>query len=406
MRNNWLWAVATIATVLIVGTPARADRARTDDVLVTLRPNTNLARFAKDYGVRVKDQVTGTTTFRLSKPRNGSNNQLIKRMRRDQRVAAAGTNDPAGTPEISQWTTAFDAGPGKIAAAGQSALPQVNFGKAGSISRGSGTLVAVLDTGVSLRHEELAKQVVRGWNALDGSQDTDDMPRRVDTNHNDIKDEATGHGTMIAGIINQMAPDAQILPVKVLDSDGFGTVWDTVEGITYAIGKGADVINLSLAATVDSDVLKRALSDAVAHGVLVVTSAGNQNSEIPQVPAMYSTTISVAALDSENRKASFSNYGSHIDLSAPGVEVISTYWDGRYVSWSGTSFSVAFVSAEAALLRSLVPRASIGQVVKWMQDSSREIEDENPGYRGKLGKEGLIDIDAAVDEALDEIEDD
>src|SRR5262249_53018753 len=144
-----------------------------------------------------------------------------------------------------QLTSTFDGSGGPKAYQGQTGVAQVNFNGAAQLADGSGVTVAILDTGISLRSTLVAPQVLPGKNSLDGNTNTDDAPPGLDYNGNGVVDEAAGHGTMIAGIVLRFAPKAQLLPVKVLNSDGYGTLWAATEGIRYAVAQRARVLNLS-----------------------------------------------------------------------------------------------------------------------------------------------------------------
>ncbi len=193
-------------------------------------------------------------------------------------------------------------------------------------------------------HPDLAGKVIRGdhvdndWDPYDGN----------------------GHGTHTAGIaaavtnnargIAGMAPEATIYAVRVLDESGSGTLQNVANGIIHAADNGADVINLSLGSPNDSITLKEAVDYAWNKGVVVVAAAGNDGSAQPTYPAYYSDAIAVAATDSDESKASFSNYGNWVDVAAPGVNIYSTYTDGGYASLSGTSMATPHVAGLAGLL--------------------------------------------------------
>ena len=276
----------------------------------------------------------------------------------------------------------------------QSTATLIHYGATSKKHDGSGVVVAVLDTGISTRNSLLAPHVGVGWNFIDGNSNTDDVPAGIDTNGNGIPDEDAGHGTMVAGLINRYAQNATLLPVKVLDSDGSGSLWATTEGIRYAISRGARVINMSFGSPQNSPLLQEAIQDAWSAGIVIVTAAGNNNSSAQQYPAGNNLTLSVGSLDANNVKASFSNYGV-IDLVAPGVGLPSTFWAGNYASWSGTSFSAPLVSAEAALIISAQPSWSAARVRQRIKTKTDSVDQLNLPYTGMLGK-GIIDLDMAM----------
>jgi len=171
------------------------------------------------------------------------------------------------------------------------------------------------------------------------------------------------------------------------------------------VDNGAKVINMSFGIQRDSFVMKRALSSAHDSGVLLVASAGNKNRERKQYPAGDDDwVIAVAATDTQDVKADFSNYGVHIDVCAPGVGIYSAYPGKRFGTWSGTSFAAPLVSGEAALAYSIEMRRLRGrqpvdpQVVRMAIESSAvNIDSLNPEFAGKLGK-GRIDVFEAIKE--------
>ena len=236
---------------------------------------------------------------------------------------------------------------------------------------GEGVVVAVVDTGVDLDHPDLASQIWVNTDEIAGNGIDDDHNGYVDdvsgwdfaSNDNDPND-VYGHGTHVAGIIaaenngigsTGVAPDATIMPVRVLGSDGSGTASAVAAGIRYAAQNGADIINLSLGGSFSS-VIYAALQYAQSLDVLVVAAAGNEYASTPSNPATASATlsnvISVGAYSSSNSLASFSNdvgFSGAVQVDAPGVNVYSTYLNGRYAIFSGTSMAAPHVAGLAAL---------------------------------------------------------
>src|SRR5262249_54907185 len=153
----------------------------------------------------------------------------------------------------------------------------VGADQAHQCSTGAGVIVAVLDTGVDASNPLLQGHVLAGWNALDDSDDTSDAGNGIDDNGNGLVDEMTGHGTHVAGIVAQIAPDAAILPVKVLNSDGVGDAFFLAAGIYYALDQGARVINLSLGSTYDARVVQEAVGAVANAGAVIVAAAGNSD---------------------------------------------------------------------------------------------------------------------------------
>jgi len=211
---------------------------------------------------------------------------------------------------------------------------------------GRGVKVAVLDTGIDYDHPDLrpAGGVNYAGTAKDGSANP------VDWNDN------YGHGTHVAGIIAArnntigvigVAPDVSLWAVKVLGDTGSGYTSDIIQGLNWCTSHGIRVASMSLGGG-NTTSLKYACDRAYALGVLLVAAAGNNGATV-SYPAAYSSVIAVAATDSYNRRASFSSYGSKIELAAPGVSIYSTYKNGWYATMSGTSMACPHVAGAAAL---------------------------------------------------------
>ena len=192
--------------------------------------------------------------------------------------------------------------------------------------------MAVLDTGATFGHSDLKGHYLPGYNALYPALPPNEAA-------DGFANYEVGHGTMVAGIIARLAPKAMIMPVRVLNGDGSGTILNVVNGIRYATTHGANIISMSFGVSVKSSVLNEALNAAELAGVLLVTSAGNDNSGNTTTTILSGGTIPVAALEADNTKAPYSNYGSYVRISAPGSNIRSTFSDGGYASWSGTSFA-------------------------------------------------------------------
>ncbi|MCF6409849.1 S8 family peptidase [Pseudalkalibacillus salsuginis] len=205
--------------------------------------------------------------------------------------------------------------------------------------------IAVIDTGVDYNHPDLDGKVLQGYDFVDDDNDA------IDENE---------HGTHVAGIaaantdngegIAGMAPKASILPVRVLDADGSGTMDDVAQGIRYAADQGAQVINLSLGGKIGSKTLEAAVNYAWEQGSVVVAAAGNESTPLPSYPAYYENAIAVAATDENDAIAYFSNYGLWVDIAAPGVDIHSTIPNGGYATYSGTSMASPLVAGVAGLL--------------------------------------------------------
>lgn len=222
--------------------------------------------------------------------------------------------------------------------------------------------IAIIDTGIDSNHPDLTNKMRRhSGGAIYGYNTLNNTTNALDDN---------GHGTHCAGIaaaeINNGIGVAgvaawnpavansrnyvQLMPVKVLSSSGSGSLDSVARGITWAADNGAHILSLSLGAGSGAQQLQDAVNYAWNRGCLVVVAAGNGGSSSPQYPAYYTNSIAVAATDSTDTLASFSQYGSWVDIAAPGVSILSTYPSNQYRSLSGTSMACPHVAGAAAVL--------------------------------------------------------
>lgn len=219
-----------------------------------------------------------------------------------------------------------------------------------SKTKGEGVKIAVLDTGVDLDHPDLKKNILPGVNFIsEGKEPWDD-------NH---------HGTHVAGIIaaenNEIgmvgvAPEAKIIPVKVLDGRGNGDLVSVSNGIRWAVDVGkADLICMSLGAPSPVQEVRKAIQHALSKNVVCFVAAGNAGvtKEI-FYPANYPETIAIGSIDENLKRSSFSNTGENLDFMAPGGKIFSTVPDNWYAVLSGTSMATPFAVGVAALVLSYV----------------------------------------------------
>ncbi|MCM4083775.1 S8 family peptidase [Paractinoplanes hotanensis] len=263
-------------------------------------------------------------------------------------------------------------------------------------STGAGVTVAVLDTGVAGDHPDLAGNVVAGYDAV--------------ANANGGATDPNGHGTHVAGTIaavtgngvgiSGIAPDAKIMPVRVLGANGSGYMSDTAEGIVWAADHGASVINMSLGSRSKVTAVSNAISYARSKGVVVVAAAGNDraNGSPTNYPAADAGVIGVAATDSADRVGSYSNAGSYVDVAAPGSSILSTYptalgSKNGYAGMSGTSMASPHVAGVAALLKAAGPTLTPDQVESALETSAVDLGTK--GFDNDFGN-GRIDAAAAL----------
>ncbi|WP_051469925.1 S8 family serine peptidase [Fischerella sp. PCC 9605] len=248
---------------------------------------------------------------------------------------------------------------------------------------GKGTVVAVLDCGVDYNHPDLSANIWTNSKEIAGNGQDDDGNGFIDdvygwnfdANNNNTLDVA-GHGTHVAGTIagannnfgvTGIAYDTKIMPVKVLDDNGYGSYNAIANGIYYAVNNGADVINLSLGGDYPNSTLQKAIEYASSKGAIVVMAAGNDGGEAPLYPAQYAENwgIAVGAVDQNKNMASFSNRAGTNSLTyvtAPGVDVYSTIPGNKYAFYNGTSMATPHVAGVVALMLSANPNLTDAQV--------------------------------------------
>lgn len=264
-------------------------------------------------------------------------------------------------------------------AAGLLRLPEAN-----AAFLGAGT-IAIIDTGVDPTHPVLQGSLLPGYDFTrdlpgDGSEWGDLLDQRtrailgqqagtplpgalpaqlnaatVVLNSASAIDPSTippdfGHGTMVAGVVHRVAPQAKIMPLKAFNANGDASLYDIVRAVYYAVDHGAQVINMSFSLGVYSPELLRAINYAARHGVTCVAAAGNDGLETMVYPAGLGDAIGVASTTSRDYLSDFSNYGNDlVTLAAPGEDVITTYPGGGWAMVSGTSFAAPWVSGAVAL---------------------------------------------------------
>ncbi|MGE3841524.1 MAG: S8 family serine peptidase [Vicinamibacterales bacterium] len=206
---------------------------------------------------------------------------------------------------------------------------------------------------------------------------------------------AFGHGTMAAGLVRLIAPDAKIMAIKAFRGDGSSDVFDLARAVYYAVDHGARVINMSFSLPSESKELKRALDYAESKGVVCLASAGNQGTKGDVFPAAWSHAIGIGSTTIADARSSFSNYGDHVfELAAPGEGLITAWPGGRYAAAWGTSFSTAVVAGGAALLVDPAVTPTTAAAVVEADVIDRALREAK-----KLGKDlgrGRIDLDAAA----------
>ncbi|HWB62593.1 MAG TPA: S8 family serine peptidase, partial [Chitinophagales bacterium] len=308
----------------------------------------------------------------------------------------------------------------------QWALQKISAEQAWDVSHGSSNVVvAIVDNGVRINHQDLSGNLWTntGETANNGLDDdfngyTDDV-HGYDVADNDAdpspptgisQSDEWNHGTHCAGIasaatnngtgIASVGFNTRIMAVKCTKSSSGngGQLTNVDDGITYAMRNGANVISMSFGSNGSSVTEQLLISSCINKGIVMVAAAGNDDTTAAFYPAAYNGVICVGATDQNDKKASFSNYGSRVDVMAPGVGIYSTLASGSgsdYGFFSGTSMACPMVAGLAGLVLAVHPSFTPAQVANQIKSTADNISAENPGLNGMLGG-GRINASRAI----------
>jgi thermitase len=384
-------------------------------IVVKLAPGVSLGDLNLPvYGLGVQERFlnqTNTDIYLLKVTDGGTVQAKLDALLGNPLLAYAEPNFLSEAPEAAARHRAFPAGDAtpttrNYSRNGTYSDSALKLTAAREISQGAGTRVAVLDTGAQLNHPALKASFagVPRYDFVD--DDTDPSEPAFAKNKQRLAQEVVGHGTHVAGIVDLVAPQAEIMPLRVLDREGYGTTFHIAEAITYAQENEADVINLSLGTPSWSRLLREKVDEAIGSGVVVVAAAGNYNSPQPQYPASNGPPplslaskkdglLAVTSVSAAEQKSDFANWGTWVDIVAPGEEILSTYPVSGYAYWSGTSMATPFVAGEAALIRSEYGQLDPGGIENRIRSGARCVDQKNTQYTGMLGA-GHADVDTSL----------
>lgn len=370
---------------------------------VVLAAGTDAGAYADRHGLSMLRAVPNYDTYYLEMPpgSEGQENQYILDLLNDPETLFAEQGYEGEAPEANGRNFFLNVTPSAAPYESQAAWSQVNLFQAQSQGTGAGVRVALIDSGVDADHPALLGRIVAGgWNFVEDNADVSDAFNGVDDDGDGTADEVAGHGTHAAGVLAFIAPDAEILPIRILDSDGQSENFYLTQALYYAIDHGAQVIHVGIGSTYKSESVERAVDAARARGIVVVAPAGNLNHEEPREwPALMTAVLGVAAVDDADVKASFSNYHRKVAIAAPGTGIYSSIPGANYAQWDGTSMAAPMVSGAAALVRSKgnwpATRWTADTIYAFLTNSADAIDDVNPDYQRMLGS-GRLDMDAAM----------
>ncbi len=375
----------------------RPNKFESGEVVVRLSASGTITDVTNRYKLTLIDTLLASANIYLfAREDEIEEDDILREMGKDPGIAWAELNyvsqtpsDPEGHPYRTwKWGSSDPSG-----YLNHAAFQQVHLLPAEARYGGEGVIVAVLDTGIDAGHPAFRGRLLPGRDMVNDDDAPQDGPEA-----GEAAGLAQGHGTHVSGIITRIAPQSKLLPLRVLDVNGRGNTYVLAYAIEWAAAHGADVINLSLGSDFDSNVLGSAIAAAQARGVVIVAAAGNDDVDTPQYPANFPGVLGVTAVDENDHKAPFANYGAAaVDIAAPGVGITSTVPISgaiEYAAWSGTSMAAPFVSGAAALVKEQQPAASAAAVTAQLIAAGDDLDALNPQYAGQLGR--MLDIAAAL----------
>jgi len=396
MANRTLPHMILIVAFLALTLPLRAINGAGDykpeELICKMVPGYSIDIINSAYGTTVRSHQPETDCYLLSTQQGQDAESLAIIIGAREEVEYCGANYYLDAPEPYQRSSAFLDAECVGTFPNQEAAQTLSLTEVQTISTGADVAIAIIDGGLNLTHPLFAAKsggVVSGWDYIDNDSIAFDEPGGP----------GSGHGTFVAGIVRLTAPDAGIYAYRVLDTLGRGNGYDIASAILQAVNDGCKVINLSLGMLGRHEAIDDALKYAEDRDIVVVAAAGNDATNecsLFPFPAIKEYCLAVAAVDSLNLLADFSNYGIKIDVCAPGTQIYSPFTDTLYAWWDGTSFAAPFVSGMAALILSQHPELSWEEVHGIIMESCIDIDYLNPAYENHLGY-GLIDMAAALE---------
>jgi subtilisin family serine protease len=394
------WIAAALAAIGLHGAAVAGGADVDGEIVVQLRTRSEIAPLLVKHQLSLIGRFGTRPIYRLKVIGDAKVKDKIDALRSEWDVRSAEPNVKHAAPEPHKNLPWAIGDPDAYSA--QWAGQAIRLAEGQRLSTGAGVRIALLDTGVDASHPALAGKLLPGFDFVDFDND----PAEAGSAAN----PSFGHGTHVAGLLALVAPDARILPLRILDADGIGNAWVLAEAMLHAVdpdgdpstNDGAQVINLSIGTLTKTNLFKtvaklvtckegswasvgdldeddddsKAASPADKArcagfgGAVVVAAAGNRGDDkAREYPAGEESKglLSVAASDSGGWLAAFSNYG-WVKIAAPGEGITSSVPGGGYATWSGTSMAAPLTAGAAALLRAAEPRLKVEQVVKRLQD--------------------------------------
>ena len=376
--------VVALGAALLPAQAFAADEAQWVPGRLLVQPRAGLAeaefdKIIKKQGGKQVGKIEGINVRVIQLPPQASekaveallkNNKHLKFAERDMIVR------PEGTANDTYYSSAWH-------------LPKIGATTAWDVTTGDNVVIAVLDSGVDATHPDLAGRLIPGWNFYDNNSNTADV---------------FGHGTLVAGSasantnngvgVASVAGNALIMPLRISATDGSASFSNMAKALTWAADKGAHVANISYQSVSGSATVASAAQYMKNKGGVTVVAAGNTGVE--QTFAPTDTMISVSATTSSDAVASWSSYGSYVDVAAPGSGIWTTKKGGGYGSANGTSFASPVTAAVIAMMRSVNPVLPPADLEKILISTAVDLG--TAGFDKKFGH-GRINAAAAVSAA-------
>lgn len=397
---------------------AFADDFEDDELVIRLQPGILIDTINARYNTTTVKELVQGVVYKVRVPDPGQLQTILDAMKADPDLVYAELSYFGDSPEAIRRTLAVidgDPTPGEYF--DQEVLVPMHVKEAQQVSKGAGVVVAVIDTGVDYNHPDLTDHILRdqnnavvGFDFVDNDNDPMDQTNGIDDDGDGDIDEGAGHGTHVAGIIALIAPEAKIVPIRVLDDEGSGTADNVATAIRWFINDAnvsapKKVINLSLGVpNVERvEVIHQVIDEEIENlglPIFVVAAAGNDGLPEIHYPASEGDVLSIAAVDKHDVHADFTNYKRN-DVAAPGIAdngtgvgIYSTFLNGQYATWAGTSMAAPFATGLAALIKATeTTQRSNDQLEELIEKTSDNIDQQNPNT--DLGK-GRINMLSAL----------
>ncbi|MBU9711310.1 S8 family peptidase [Evansella tamaricis] len=383
-------------------TPTDEQHYKESEVIVELVPDVDRSTWAMENNLKIIDKFNDHLIVRDI---NRTTEEMVRDLQADASVTDIEPNYTFSKQYVHKRTT-DDGGARRVSPYRRNPTPndefydpyqwnfsQIHAEQGWQITTGQDQIpIAIVDSGIDPDHFDLAEKILDGYNAFEDN-------RAYEDDH--------GHGTHVAGVAGAITNNLDgvagiswnnpLLAVKVLDHNAEGNSFTIAKGIAWAVDHGAKVINLSLGDSHHSDIMYEAIRYAYENDVVLIAASGNDNIDTPMYPAAYEEVLAVAAVDPHRERAFFSNYGNHIDVSAPGEHIASTFPGNQYVMMSGTSMASPHVAGMAGLIRSVDPSITNDEVYHLIRTTSDDLGPK--GYDPYYGY-GNINIKKALEDMI------